>query len=822
MVFNKHFSRFLFTGLLLAMIIFQSGCGFIGGTPAEGNPPPSSENTGQYEQTIPYAETVFNVSIPAAIDEPLIIEFVDDTTGVAFNPTRYAMEKVDVASYRLTLPLKLGSLVKYRFLRNGETPIYETSPHAEKIHFRTAYVNSAIEFYDVVSNWENQTYSYEYGRIEGTVTNAASNSPLPNLFVSAGGLSTFTNSMGKFSIEGLPAGKHNLVILSTDGEYNVFQQEALIGAGLTTPAQIKVAASTFVNVSFIVTPPKDHPEHAKLRILGNSYQLGNVFGEVYNGFRTAASRAPKLTALPDGSYTITLSLPAGMDLRYKYSLGDGFWNAEQSADGGFKMRQIIVPDRNTVVQDVIYSWSGDEKAPVTFNVQIPDNTDPNDSISLQFKAFGWTVPIPMTKVSDTQWTYTLYGPFQLINSLNYRYCRNDACGLADDMVAMGNTAEGYQLTASGETQVVQDVVKNWYGWQTPSDPTMLVAPSIAAREAGFITGAYLSNRYNLFEAIYAERAFQNLTEIHANTVIIPIEWTIESFSPVLINPIAGDNPLWKDALSLIQKAQNKGLQVWLAPNLEISSIAMNQWNQQDITITWEQEFTQAYGEFLIYAADLAAYMGVGGVILPTNVVHLQFVTNDEDFSTNMHATADQYFDTLNNHFSGLFYLEITDDSLLNHPITTKVDGYVVRTNVDLGVTEASIEATQPAFQEFFNRSVYPYYEAQSKPIWIGLDYPSADGAENGCINFDDECIDFQILSYLNSDMQASVSIDMTTQADLYQAALGAINQTPWVQGVITYGFNPQVAIQDASTSVRGKPAADVLWYWNPRLLGILP
>jgi hypothetical protein len=426
----------------------------------------------------------------------------------------------------------------------------------------------------------------------------------------------------------------------------------------------------------------------------------------------------------------------------------------------------------------------------------------------------------MTKISDTQWTFTLMGPFNLVDNLNYRYCRNDACGLADDMTSMGNTAIGYSLTSQAEAQSINDTVTNWFGWQPATAPTTLVAPSISSRGSDFVTGAYLTNRYSIFEAIYADRAFQNLIDIHSNTVIIPIEWTINSFTPVLINPIAGNNPLWKDALSIIQKAQSKGLEIWLAPNIEIGTYALGQWNQQTLSPTWQQEFSQAYGEFLVYTADLAAYMNVKGIILPTDIVHIQTISNYNDISNNIQSTSNQYLNTLKEHFQGAYFLEIADETLMDAPITTKVDGFLVRTGLNLGVEQASIEELQPAFSQFFDGSIYPYYESQSKPIWIGLDYPSATGAENGCVQYGDECIDFQILNYLNSDLQAAVSIDSDTQANLYQAALAVINQTSWVQGLVTYGYNPQVAIQDASSSIRGKSAADVLWYWNPRMLGL--
>jgi hypothetical protein len=55
---------------------------------------------------------------------------------------------------------------------------------------------------------------------------------------------------------------------------------------------------------------------------------------------TVASRAPILKRNDNGTFEITLKLPVGFDLRYKYSLGDGFWNAEHEA-GKFVVRQLI-------------------------------------------------------------------------------------------------------------------------------------------------------------------------------------------------------------------------------------------------------------------------------------------------------------------------------------------------------------------------------------------------------------------------------------------------------------------------------------------------
>jgi hypothetical protein len=53
----------------------------------------------------------------------------------------------------------------------------------------------------------------------------------------------------------------------------------------------------------------------------------------------------------------------------------------------------------------------------------------------------------------------------------------------------------------------------------------------------------------------------------------------------------------------------------------------------------------------------------------------------------------------------------------------------------------------------------------------------------------------------------------------YDAMFNAINARPWVNGLVSRGYYMPVVLQDKSASVHGKPAADLLWYWFPRLLG---
>jgi hypothetical protein len=66
-----------------------------------------------------------------------------------------------------------------------------------------------------------------------------------------------------------------------------------------------------------------------------------------------------------------------------------------------------------------------------------------------------------------------------------------------------------------------------------------------------------------------------------------------------------------------------------------------------------------------------------------------------------------------------------------------------------------------------------------------------------------------------------VTLNLQLQADIYEAMLTAINDRQWVGGFVSRGYYPPTILQDKSASVHGKRAADILWYWYPRLLGTI-
>ena len=118
-----------------------------------------------------------------------------------------------------------------------------------------------------------------------------------------------------------------------------------------------------------------------------------------------------------------------------------------------------------------------------------------------------------------------------------------------------------------------------------------------------------------------------------------------------------------------------------------------------------------------------------------------------------------------------------------------------------------------------DNEVAPLVSMLGKPVILAVSYPSAAGAPSGCVsNGAGICLDFNALARPNADLTV-VSLNLQTQADIYEAMLSAVNARPWISGFVSRGYYMPVTLQDKSTSIHGKPAADVLWYWYPRLLG---
>ena len=422
--------------IVYILLLIGQACSFsLGATPTEQTGQPASKEsilpTPKPDLPIYEALVTFQVDVSANTPpgEGIYLVILDEVTGLMLNPQRYLMQAESAKHYSLRLPFPLGSVVKYRYARQSTSSVDEYTSDGLPVRYRMYYVANPGATQDIVARWMDTNFVDKVGYLEGTVTDAKGSVPLSGILVAFGGIQTFTAEDGTYFMKNLPLGTQNLVAYAVDGSYLVFQQGAVIATDVITNAPIQLSKAAQVSLVFVVTVPEGTPPMATVRLAGNLLQLGNTFSDLAVGANTLVERMPVLQKLPDGSYATNLALPVGADLRYKYTLGDGFWNAEHNARGDFVIRQLIVPDMSKLVQDHIGTWRDGQLSPLSFEYTAPASIPASETISIQFYVYDWTQSIPAWSLGGSNWTYILFSPLKLLKdaTLNHRFCHNDQC-----------------------------------------------------------------------------------------------------------------------------------------------------------------------------------------------------------------------------------------------------------------------------------------------------------------------------------------------------------------------------------------------------------
>ncbi len=777
---------------------------------------------------LPKAQTVFNVTLPEQLPagESLALSVLDEVTGLSLAPVMYPMKSVDGYTYTATLALPYNAVIKYHYVRLGSTQAPEDTALDDPIRYRLYYVAGQAEVKDILGSWSDKKYSRQTGNIQGRILNVDTGVPIPNILVTAGGERSFSDSAGRFDLEGLPVGTHNLVAYALDGTYQTFQQGATVAQGLNTEVEIKVKAAPLVHVTFYVTTPKDI-QGAPVRIAGNLLELGNTFANLKGGLSTIADRMPIMALQSDGRYSITISLPVGAFVQYKYTLGDGFWNSEHKTTGDLQLREMIVPSQDFIVQDQVETWQSGTSSSILFEVTVPSTTPPSELIYIQFNPYGWTEPIPMWPLGNNKWAYKLYGPLNTLGTLRYRYCRNGQCGSADDVSSAGDSATGREVTTSLTGQDIQDSVTDW-AWLTNTEPNTLVGSAITSRGAGFVSGVEFQSSYQPNWSYFVPQAVQNVQALGANWVFFTPSWTYSRASPLEFGLAPEQDPFWLDSAIMVSQARAANLNVGIFPIPHFATTSADFWTSAPRDGTWWQTWFDHYRAFAVNYADLASQTGSQAVILGGDWLGpaLPNGTLADGSSSGVPADADARWNAIvtevRQHFSGkvLWALPYTPGNFqtsLNFLQAT--DGIYLLWDAPLTAQpgESKTDMTNQT-SKILDNEISPLASFVNKPILLALAYPSANGGANGCFdNGQGGCLNWTALNQPNNP--GSVSLNLQGQSDLYETMLNLITSRPWVGGVISRGYYPPALLQDKSASVHGKPAADLLWYWFPRLTG---
>lgn len=804
--------------LLSILVLLLNGCSFsLLDIPGFNSPTAiPSLPSGPTATPQPTAALTFRVALPSPllVGETLFLSVVDEVTGLGLNAVTYAMQGMDTLHYTASIPFAMNSIVKYRYIRQGTIPVMEDDSFDKPVRYRIYDVTGPGTVEDVVSSWSDSLYSSPSGRLTGQVVDSATNAPIPSILIAVGGQQTLTDSAGSFVFESLPVGTHNLAAYAIDGTYQTFQQGARIEAGQRTPVALSLVPAQMVNVIFTLSVPANTIQNAPIRLAGNLYQLGNTFGDLQGGLSTVATRMPMLSQLQDGRLTLSLMLPAGADVRYKYTLGDGFWNAEHTTDGAFVIRQLIVPvSSNPVqIQDMVQTWQAGPSSPILFEVNVPANTPLTDIVSIQFDPFGWTEPIPMWPFGNNKWVYQLYSPLNMLGDFEYRYCRNDQCGIADDgLTSVGHL--GRPISTSLAPQDLQDTVSGWV-WLKDLAPSTITGVPVTARQ-GFMAGVEFQSDYDPTWQAWIPLAIQDVQGRFANWLVLAPTWTIGRTAPFSFSPAAGRDPLWSDTLDTASRARASNLNVALFPGVNLPSDLVGWWTSAPRDAAWWNTWFDRYAAFAKTHADLAAKSGAQALILGGDWVTPalpggQINGSSSGVPADAEARWQAIIGDVRSRFTGSLYWALSySGGLLTAPDFAKnLDGVYLLWYAPLD--GSSVDQFYASAGELLDMDVQPLQAAMQKPIILGVAYASTDNSASALLP----------ASVIFQPGSVGVPVNLQAQADVYQALLMAVNDRTWVGGFISRGYFPPVVLQDASASIHGKPAGDVLWYWFPRFLGI--
>ena len=804
----RHYKIFRSILLLLTISFIIGSCSF-------------NDSTKEIVQELPFSETVFEVFLPEKLnnDEIVYLEILDEVTGIALNPTRYEMQSKDDLTLFVRIPIINGSFVKYRYVKRSDVDIIEFCPDGGQVHYRSNIVNRPSVIKDIISSWANEGTTFPVGEISGFVYDLKTNLPVPEIFISVNGITTSSSHDGFYQIRNIPAGEHTLVAFHPDGLYKPFQQSAVIANNALTPASFGLQSAKMVKITFNVEVPENTVQGAPLRLIGDFYSLGNVYTETNGGTSIVSSRSPLLENTGNGKYSITLDLPSGADLRYKFTLGDGFVNAEYSSDGNFRTRQFIVPDKNMEIFNLIESWSSKDISPITFEVTSPSNTPAGDYVSIQFNPFVWMSPIQMWKTGKNQWAYTLYSPFEYLDQSQFRFCRNDQCGYADDNLTAGYDANGYilDLKSANNSRKIVYKIENWLGLNNSSYEIEKSSKSIINEK--FIKGIEFNNIYDSKWLPYLEWGFIDAAISGANTIVFSPSWVFDDnnyLSTAVFKP--GKNPSSQDILKTYNYAQDAGLTFSLYPKLMFSDQTRdNYWSNASLSYDWWLEWFSQYERFILNYAKFAQKNEIEVFIfggesifpaLPHGILSNGNPSNTPyDFPDKWNALAEK----VRAEYSGklVFSLPAYIAENSDYEFLSQVDVIMVENSSALTSSSSpTIDELKYRFSQVLDQSIYKIYTQFQKPIIIGIKYPSMDGSASDCINYGIPCLDL-----VESMPTSNISIDLDEQADIYMAILDTVIDRDWITGVISQGYYPAVTVMDASISARGKPAMDVLSYY---------
>ena len=748
---------------------------------------------------------------PLEQNQSLALVLLDNLGGVEVFHS-YAMQADGPTSFSVSLPFQQGSLIRYRYALAGQTTVQESTSDGSAPAERWLFINGNLTINDQISAWQGQPEAGDRGVIVGTISETDSRQPLPGIVVSCNGMSTSTASDGGFMLADLPVGDCNLVAFSASGETSTFQQLAHVSAGMFTQANLSLVKRNSVQLSFVahLGPDENLGRQEPLRMVTN---LPLVDAPDLSNFSMVSPSQGQ-------DYFLTLNLPAGFDLHYRFTSGNAIWGAEHGTQDDLSTREIIVPEQPAVVEDWVGPLYPQGTLPVRIHLRSSAQLPLKDVVSLQAAPFGesWQSAVPMTKLADGTWALTISPSEASPSEISYRFCRNNACGGEFTSSQQAGPTSAAALNFSATKQNIDAIVTKWAGLSEGSGPTPVYSSPASSRGESFVAGLGFQPNYSPDYAFFLDGALTDAGATHANWVLFTPTWTLNSLSLPNVSAQQGVDPSWQAISQMVLAAEAKGFRVGLAPRIVIRKAPSADWTQADYA-----QLASELNGFLIHFSDLAAQTNAGALVL--SPVQSLFLPEGNAFTGRLAALVDPQWQALLPQVRSRYKGEVWAALPLSSDLPSAMPQWAISTDRLLlvwsvpvtpsGVPAGDVQGITSAFDRILNDQVKPLRDGYNQPIMIGLNYPSTTEAFQGCAPLPEACPGFQPALSPEAIVQSSevTHADLDAQRILINAAALAVNDQPWVSGLIAYNNLLPSRLEDPSPSLRGKPAADVLAFW---------
>ena len=133
-----------------------------------------------------------------------------------------------------------------------------------------------------------------------------------------------------------------------------------------------------------------------MRFISNLYSKGNTYSEKEGGVSVTGLAGPSSGAsgkrrIPGSRWNCRKVLIYSINSPWV----TGSSNAEHASDGSYRVRQLIVPGKDSKIYNSVDTWFSYGSDPVKINLTVPEYTPENDVVAIQFNPFVWMEPIPM-------------------------------------------------------------------------------------------------------------------------------------------------------------------------------------------------------------------------------------------------------------------------------------------------------------------------------------------------------------------------------------------------------------------------------------------